>query len=56
MTPLGIGALLAAATMVWVVAPIFTEEIRHDATFRPASSAADDAAEAAIMAHREPRA
>jgi hypothetical protein len=56
MTPLGIGALLAAAAMVWVIAPVFADEFHHAAPSRPASLAEDEAAEAAIMAHREPKA
>jgi hypothetical protein len=55
MTPLAIGALLAAAAMVWVIAPIFTEEVNRAANVRPASPAEDAAAEAAIQAHREPK-
>ena len=55
MTPLAIGALLAVAAMVWVIAPIFSEELRADPTVRAASVAADEAAEAAIMSHREPK-
>lgn len=55
MTPLAIGALLAAAAMVWVIAPIFTEMPDEHATERAPSKAADDAAEAAIREWREPR-
>ena len=57
MTPLAIGALLAVAAMVWVIAPIFSEEHEPDGQLRgrPPSSAADDAAEAAIRRWREPR-
>jgi hypothetical protein len=45
MIPLAIGALLAVAAMVWVIAPIFGGESR---------GGADDAAEAAIRKWREP--
>jgi hypothetical protein len=55
MTPLGIGALLAAAAMVWVIAPIFTDEFHPAMNTRPASPAEDEAAEAAIQAFREPK-
>ena len=51
MTPLAIGALLAAAAMVWVIAPIFSEE--PDESERSPSRAADEAAEAAIRRWRE---
>lgn len=53
MTPLAIGALLAVAAMVWVIAPIFNEEPDDSGRGRPASRAADDAAEAAIRRWRE---
>lgn len=53
MTPLAIGALLAAAAMVWVIAPIFTEMPERDERDRAHSQAADDAAEAAIREWRE---
>ena len=53
MTPLAIGALLAAGAMVWVIAPIFSEEPGEPERGRPASRAADDAAEAAILRWRE---
>jgi hypothetical protein len=52
MTPLAIGALLAAAAMVWVIAPIFSEE-PDESERTPASAAADEAAEAAIRRWRE---
>lgn len=55
MTPLAIGALLAAAAMVWVIAPIFTGEMHDGARTRPASPEEDEAAEAAIQAWREPK-
>jgi hypothetical protein len=53
MTPLAIGALLAAAAMVWVIAPIFTELPDRHARDREHSKEADDAAEAAIREWRE---
>ena len=53
MTPLAIGALLAVAAMVWVIAPIFTESPDRDARDRVQTKAADDAAEAAIREWRE---
>jgi hypothetical protein len=56
MTPLTIGGLLAAAAMIWVIAPIFgmfSEEPPPDTRPGSASSAADDAAEAAIRRWRE---
>ena len=53
MTPLAIGALLAAAAMVWVIAPIFSEEPDDSERERSPSRAADDAAEAAIRRWRE---
>jgi hypothetical protein len=52
VTPLAIGALLAAAAMVWVIAPIFTEMPETDRD-RAQSKAADDAAESAIREWRE---
>ncbi len=56
MTPLAIGALLAVAAMVWVIAPIFNEEQSLEAHVASTPSrAADDAAEAAIRRWREPR-
>jgi hypothetical protein len=55
MTPLAIGALLAVAAMVWVIAPIFTEEPGPPAPGSAPSQAADDAAEATIRRWREPR-
>jgi hypothetical protein len=52
MTPLLIGALLAVAAMVWVIAPIFAEE-RDDRALPPSSSPeADAAAEAEIRRWR----
>jgi hypothetical protein len=54
MTPLAIGALLAAAAMVWVIEPVFSEEPDDDARRRAPSPAADEAAEAAIRRFREP--
>jgi hypothetical protein len=53
MTPFAIGALLAAAAMVWVIAPIFSEGTDDLDRGRPPSRAADDAAEAAIRRWRE---
>lgn len=59
MTPLAIGALLAVAAMVWVIAPVFSEqsEVRgRDGGPPPvADDAADAAAEAAIRRWREPK-
>jgi len=55
VTPLAIGALLAAAAMVWVIAPIFTELPDEHAGNRTHSKAAEDAAEAAIREWREPK-
>jgi hypothetical protein len=55
MTPLAIGALLAVAAMVWVIAPIFGEKPEADAWDGVRSPDADDAAEAAIRRYREPR-
>jgi hypothetical protein len=58
MTPLAIGALLAVAAMVWVIAPIFTslDQPRDAAQREPRvpSRAADDAAEEAIRKWRQP--
>jgi hypothetical protein len=56
MTPLAIGALLAVAAMVWVIAPIFSETPEEPARGGVPSPAADDAAEAAIRRWREPKA
>jgi hypothetical protein len=53
MTPLAIGALLAVAAMVWVIAPIFSEGPNESGQGGTASRAADDAAEAAIRRWRE---
>ncbi len=53
MTPLAIGALLAAAAMVWVIAPIFGEMAGGTGRDGAPSQAADDAAEAAILEWRE---
>jgi hypothetical protein len=53
MTPLAIGALLAAAAMVWVIAPVFTDVSDGSERDRAHSQAADDAAEAAIREWRE---
>ena len=55
MTPLAIGALLAVAAMVWVIAPIFSEEPEIHGRGRAPTQADDDAAEAAIRRWREPR-
>ncbi|HEX7546981.1 MAG TPA: hypothetical protein VF368_09650 [Gemmatimonadaceae bacterium] len=55
MTPLAIGALLAVAAMVWVIAPIFGEKPADSAPDGARSSRADDAAEAAIRRFREPK-
>ena len=55
MTPLAIGALLAVAAMVWVIAPIFGEQPEDSARAGVRSSEADDAAEAAIRRFREPK-
>jgi hypothetical protein len=54
VTPLAIGALLAVAAMVWVIAPIFGERAEASAPDHTAPRAADDAAEAAIRRWREP--
>ena len=53
MTPLAIGALLAVAAMVWVIAPIFGEVAARGQGGRPSTPADDDAAEAAIRRWRE---
>jgi len=53
VTPLAIGALLAAAAMVWVIAPIFSEAPDDFERGHLPSRAADDAAEAAIRRWRE---
>ncbi len=53
MTPLAIGALLAVAAMVWVIAPIFSEEPGVGARGGAVSQAEDEAAEAAIRRWRE---
>ena len=53
MTPLAIGALLGAAAMVWVIAPIFSEAPDDLDRERLPSRAADEAAEAAIRRWRE---
>jgi hypothetical protein len=53
MTPLAIGALLAVAAMVWVIAPIFSEESELHSRGGVPSQAEDDAAEAAIRRWRE---
>jgi hypothetical protein len=55
VTPLAIGALLAVAAMVWVIAPIFSEDQDDFNRRHPPSPAADDAAEAAIRRWREPK-
>jgi hypothetical protein len=55
VTPLAIGTLLAVAAMVWVIAPIFSEEQDDFERTRPPSPAADDAAEAAIRRWRQPK-
>jgi hypothetical protein len=55
VTPLAIGALLSVAAMVWVIAPIFGEEHDDAAHGRPATAAADAAAEEAIRKWREPK-
>jgi hypothetical protein len=60
MTPLVIGALLAVAAMVWVIAPIFSDASRDVALEKnrdgqPPSQAADDAAEEAIRKWRQPQ-
>jgi len=55
MTPLAIGALLAAAAMAWVIAPIFSEMPDGTGNDGAPSQAADDAAEAAILDWRESR-
>jgi hypothetical protein len=62
MTPLVIGALLAVAAMVWVIAPIFSERTfdeprdaaKPDTRAKKPSRAADDAAEEAIRKWRQP--
>jgi hypothetical protein len=53
VTPLAIGALLAVAAMVWVIAPIFSEEPDVRARGGVVSQAEDEAAEAAIRRWRE---
>ncbi len=56
MTPLATGGLLAAAAMIWVIAPIFgmfSEEPPPDIRPGSVSPAADEAAEAAIRRWRE---
>lgn len=59
MTPLAIGALLAAGAMLWVIAPVFHEEGDLDVERRrppaPPDAATDAAAEAAIRRWREPK-
>jgi hypothetical protein len=55
MTPLAVGALLAVAAMVWVIAPIFSEEPDFRARGGAPSQSEDDAAEAAIRRWREPK-
>lgn len=55
MTPLAIGALLAVAAMVWVIAPIFGETPEDSAPDTARSPGADDAAEDAIRRFREPK-
>jgi hypothetical protein len=57
MTPLAIGALLAVAAMMWVIAPIIGEDRSDDhgpGSRRAPSPAADAAAEEAIRRYREP--
>jgi hypothetical protein len=53
VTPLAIGALLAAGAMVWVIAPIFSDVPDDFDRSYPPSIAADDAAEAAIRRWKE---
>jgi hypothetical protein len=55
MTPLAIGALLAVAALVWVIAPIVGERPESSAWDGVRSADADDAAEAAIRRYREPK-
>ncbi|MFI5244485.1 MAG: hypothetical protein ACHQQR_04610 [Gemmatimonadales bacterium] len=55
MTPLAIGALLAVAAMVWVIAPIFGERPDDGTRDVAPSPATDDAAERAIRRFREPK-
>jgi hypothetical protein len=55
MTPLAIGALLAVAAMVWVIAPIFGERPDDAAQAGAPTPEADDAVEAAIRQYREPK-
>jgi hypothetical protein len=55
MTPLAIGALLAIAAMVWVIAPIFGEKPEASAWDGVRAPETDDAAEAAIRRFREPK-
>ncbi|HEV8409146.1 MAG TPA: hypothetical protein VGQ30_01475 [Gemmatimonadaceae bacterium] len=56
MTALAVGALLAVAAMVWVIAPVFASmdppRDAADLETRAPSAAADDAAEAAIRKWR----
>ncbi|HEY4139749.1 MAG TPA: hypothetical protein VGN65_14905 [Casimicrobiaceae bacterium] len=53
MTPLMIGALLAIAALVWVIAPIF--EDAGSSRSRETTEADEAAAEAEIRKWREPK-
>ncbi len=53
MTPLVIGALLAIASLVWVIAPIFEDSWRDSET-RDVTADNDAAAEAEIRKWRAP--
>ena len=53
MTPLLIGALLAIAALVWVIAPIF-EDPWKESQQRDVTADDDEAAEAEIRKWRQP--
>jgi hypothetical protein len=54
MIPLVIGSVLAAAALIWVIAPVFAEE-PHESRGEAVGAARDAAAEAAIQSWRTPR-